>query len=205
MIINSIIINFDKFSDDLLARPRIIGLWSVYETLEIDKEWANFTANMKPLINRKYLLEKFPGKGGWTFAQIPEISKDNKRRFGTFKVMGTIDGFEIKKYHLMPMGNGSLFLPVRAEIRKKIKKQAGDFVQVVLYLDNEPLEIPEELLLCLRDEIAAFNFFNSLSESEQKYYIQWIYASKKEETKINRLAKSINRLVQGLKMYDKIE
>lgn len=160
---------------------------------------------MKPLINKKYLLEKYPGKGGWTYAQIFEISKDTKAHFGMVKVRGTIDGFEIRKYHLMPMGNGNLFLPVRAEIRKKIKKQAGDFVHVILYLDNEPLEVPEEMLLCLHDEKKALHFFNSLSESEKKYYIQWIYSSKKEETKISRLAKAINRLSQGLKMYDKMD
>lgn len=40
------------------------------------------------------------------------------------------------------MGNGKLFLPVKAEIRKKIKKAEGDKVHVILYPDNEPLEVP---------------------------------------------------------------
>ncbi len=157
---------------------------------------------MKPLVSKKYLLEKFPGKGGWTFARIPEILQDKKAHFGWVKVRGTIDGYEIRKYHLMPMGNGSLFLPVKAEIRKKIRKGNGDYVRVVLYPDHEPLEVPEEMLLCLRDEPGALKFFNSLSESEQKYYIQWIYSAKKEETKINRLAKAINRLAHGLKLFE---
>jgi hypothetical protein len=156
----------------------------------------------RPLVNKKYLLEKFPGKGGWTFARIPEIKQDKKAHFGWVKVRGTIDGFEIRKYHLMPMGNGTLFLPVKAEIRKKIKKTEGDYVHVILYLDTEPLEIPEEMLLCLQDEPQALKFFNSLSESEQKYYIQWIYSAKKEETKIERLAKTINRLLQSKKLYE---
>jgi len=158
---------------------------------------------MEPLVNKKYILEKFPGKGGWTFARIPEILQDKKAHFGWVKVKGTIDGFEIKKYHLMPMGDGKLFLPVKAEIRKKIKKTEGDYVHIVLYPDNEPLEIPEEMLLCLRDEPDALKFFNSLSESEQKYYVQWVYSAKKEETKVNRLAKTINKLAAGEKMYDK--
>lgn len=158
---------------------------------------------MEPIVNKKYILEKFPGKGGWTFARIPEILQDKKAHFGWVKVKGTIDGFEIKKYHLMPMGEGKLFLPVKAEIRKKIKKTAGDYVHVVLYPDNEPLEIPEEMLLCLQDEPDALKFFNSLSESEQKYYVQWVYSAKKEETKVNRLAKTINKLAAGEKMYDK--
>src|SRR5688572_5246826 len=110
----------------------------------------------KPLVNKKYKLEKFQGKGGWTYARIPEILKDKNAHFGWVKVKGTIDGYEIKKYHLMPMGNGQLFLPVKAEIRKQIKKSEGDFVHVVLYSDNEPLEIPKEMILCLKDEPAAF-------------------------------------------------
>ena len=103
----------------------------------------------------------------------------------------------------MPMGNGKLFLPVKAEIRKKIKKEEGDKVHVILYPDNEPLEVPEEMMLCLQDEPTALIFFHSLSESERKFYIQWIYSAKKEETKVDRLAKTIDKLLQGFKMYDK--
>lgn len=154
------------------------------------------------LVNKKYLLEKFSGKGGWTFAKIPEIAQDKHAHFGWVKVKGSIDGFEIKKYHLMPMGNGCLFLPIKAEIRKKIKKQSGDFVHVILYHDDEPLEVPEEMMLCLKDEPKAHKFFQSLSESEQNNYIKHIYSAKKEETKIKRLAKSINLLLKELKLYD---
>lgn len=156
----------------------------------------------KPLINKKYKLEKFHGKGGWTYVRIPEISKNKKSPFGWVKVRGTIDGFEIRKYHLMPMGKGSLMLPVKSEIRKKIKKEEGDSVHVILYPDTEPLEVPEEMLVCLQDEPEALAFFNSISESEQKYYIQWIYSAKKEETKVDRLAKTINRLLKKQKLYD---
>jgi hypothetical protein len=158
---------------------------------------------MKPIVNKKYLLEKFHGKGGWTFARIPEIPSDKNKPFGWVKVKGSIDGYEIRKCHLMPMGNGKLFLPVKAEIRKTIKKKEGDYVQVILYPDNELLKVPEEMLLCLSDEPTALKFFQSLSESEQNYYIQWVYSAKKDETKIDRLAKTVNRLMMGLKLYDK--
>lgn len=156
----------------------------------------------KPLINKSYLLKKFEGKGGWTYAEVPEIRPDKHAHFGWVKVRGSIDGFEIKQYHLMPMGNGQLFLPVKAAIRKKIKKEAGDSVHVILYADNAPLEIPDELLVCLLDAPKAHTFFMSLTESHQKYYIQWIYDAKQLETKVNRMAKTIERLEKGLKMYD---
>jgi len=158
---------------------------------------------MKPLVSKKFLLEKFPGKGGWTYARIPDIAPDKHAHFGWRKVRGTIDGYAISKYHLMPMGNKRLFLPVKAEIRKHIRKQAGDYVHVILYADHEPLNVPKEMLLCLKDEPAAMKFFNFLSETEQKRYIQWIYSAKNEETKVNRLAKTVNRLMQGLKLHDR--
>jgi len=102
----------------------------------------------------------------------------------------------------MPSGNGNLFLPIKSEIRKAIKKEAGERVHIILYPDNEPLEVPEEMLMCLKDEPPALKFFNSLSESEKRYYITWIYSAKKEETKVNRLAKSINRLLKKEKFYE---
>ncbi len=155
-----------------------------------------------PLIDNHYLLEKFPGKGGWTYAAIPEVLQNKETPFGWVKVKGSIDGFELKKQHLAPMGNGRLFLPVRAEIRKKIGKQAGDYVHVVLYADNEPAEVPEEMLLCLKVEPAALQFFNTLSESEKQHYTKWIYSAKTDDTRVERLAKTLDRLVKHLKFYD---
>lgn len=114
---------------------------------------------MKPLVDKKYKLEKFPGKGGWTYARVPEVLKSNANPFGWVKVMGSIDGVEIRHFHLMPMGDGTLMLPVKADIRKKIKKEAGDEVHIVLYPETGELEIPGEMQLCLKDEPAAHSFF----------------------------------------------
>lgn len=160
---------------------------------------------MKPLVDKKYKLEKYHGKGGWTYARIPEVVQNKDNPFGWVRVNGSIDNYELDKCTLMPMGNGGLFLPVKAEIRKKIGKEEGDWVHVILYADNTPLETPAELQICLEDEPKALKFFYSLSESERRYYINWIYSAKKEETKISRMAKTIDRLIQGLKMYDKMK
>jgi len=152
---------------------------------------------MDALVDKNYLLQKVPGKGGWTYVVLPEIPQDRKVYFGWVKVRGTIDGFKISKYNLMPMGNGQLFLPVRAEIRKKIGKQAGDTVHVILYPDTEPLEIPEEFLSCLQDEPAALSYFNTLTESKQLQYIKWIYSAKTDDTKVERLIQAIDELQKG--------
>ncbi len=158
---------------------------------------------MKPLVKNKYVLERFQAKGGWTFARIPEIPQDKKVPFGWVKVKGTIDGYPISKYHLMPMGNGQLFLPVKAEIRKKIGKKEGDWVEVILFPDNDPLEIPQELKECLEVEPKANEFFLSLTEGEQKLYIRWIYDAKTEKTMVKRLASCINNLMESRKFGEK--
>ena len=156
-----------------------------------------------PLVDKQYVLQKYPGKGGWTYAAIPEILQDKHAHFGWVRVKGSIDGYELSKYHLMPMGNGSLFLPVKAEIRRKIKKQEGDTVHIILYPDTDLYQVPEDLALCLEDEPQAQRFFNTLSESEQKLYADWIYSAKKEDTRTERMATTINRLLKGQKLYDK--
>ena len=155
------------------------------------------------MVNKKYLLEKFPGKGGWTYARIPEISKSKETLFGWIRVRGTIDNYEIKHYHLMPMGNGQLFLPVKAEIRKKIGKGEGDWIHVLLYEDNSPTEIPEELKLCLVDTPNAYEIFLKYSAGEQKAFIDWIFTAKKEETKTKRILKTLELLEQRQKLVDR--
>jgi hypothetical protein len=158
--------------------------------------------NEKPLVNKNYLLEKFPGKGGWVFTEIPEILPDKKAPFSWVKVKGSIDGYEFSNYHLMPSGKGTLFLSVKADVRKKIKKQEGDYVHIILYPDHDPLEVPEELLLCLQNDTEALQFFNSLNESEQHHYVKWIYAAKTEKTKVDRIAKTLISLSKCQKQHE---
>lgn len=155
----------------------------------------------KLLVDKQYLLEKFPGKGGWTFAEIPDIQIGN-RAFGMLKVKGSIDGFEVTNSHLMPLGNGNLMIPIKTEIRKKIKKEVGDWVHIILYSNDEPLVTPEDFLLCLDDEPEALRFYQSLNENEQQDYVKWIFSAKAEQTKVERIAKTLDRLVNNQK-YNK--
>ena len=157
----------------------------------------------KPLVNGSYLLEKFQGKGGWTYAALPEVKPDKKAYFNWVKVNGTIDGYAIQNYSLMPMGNGKLFLAVKAEIRKQIGKKAGDWVEVVLYPAQAPVDTQKDLLLCLEDEPAAHQTFLSYTKAEQKAFVDWIDSAKTEETKIDRLAETINRLLRKQKFLEK--
>lgn len=150
-----------------------------------------------------FLLQKFPGKGGWTYASLPAIAPDKKSYFNWVKVSGSIDDFEFNDFHLMPMGDGTLFLSVKAEIRKKIGKQEGDMVHIVLYL-NQPMEdSSDNLWLCLEDEPEAKLIFDSFTKKEQQEYLSWIDAAKTKEGEVERIIKSIDRIKLKLRFTDK--
>lgn len=157
----------------------------------------------EPLVDKEYVMEKFPGKGGWTFVVIHEIVPDKRAKFGWVQVSGFIDDYELKQYKLMPMSNGKLFLPIKAEVRKKIRKKEGDSVRIILYLDQRPKEIPEEFLECLEEEPEAKAFFNLLSDSEKSYYLDWIYGARKEETKVERIVNTLGNLAKHKKFMQR--
>lgn len=150
---------------------------------------------MNKVVKNTYLLKKFPGKGGWTYAVIPEITPSKKMPFGWVQVSGFIDQYKLDKIKLMPMGNGSLFLSVKSAIRKSINKEAGDWVQVELFIDESPIDIPQEIIECLTLESDKnYNVFINLSNSKQKAYLDWIYEAKKEQIKLKRILKMLEHL-----------
>lgn len=157
----------------------------------------NISAEML-LVDKSYLLQKFQGKGGWTYAAIPEIPKDKSAWFGLVKVCGSIDGYEITNYHLMPMGNGTMFIPVKAEIRKKIGKQEGDWVNIILYSQELPRVVHEDFLICLQDDPIAYQNFQKINNAEQKEIIDWIYSVKNDDLKVERIAKTLDKLSKSL-------
>jgi hypothetical protein len=146
------------------------------------------------LINKVYLLEKFPGKAGWTYALIPEIPKEKRFPFGWLKVSGSIDGYAFENLKLMPFGNGQLFLPVKAEIRKTIKKEAGDWVKIILFDDTIPMAVPEDILYCLNDAPLALQRFNQMTNEEKQGHINDIMEAKTQDMQVKKIVMMIEKL-----------
>lgn len=132
--------------------------------------------------------------GGGAYVEVPfdvEAAFGSKRP----KVQAMIEGIPYRST-LMRMGTECHILGILKEIREQIGKSFGDEVTVTLEPDTEPrlIEIPKDLMKELKKDQEAKAFFDKLSYTHQKEYVRWVEEAKKEETRQNRILKTIEML-----------
>jgi len=119
---------------------------------------------------------------------------DVKENFGTarVKVKVKFDGV-LYRGSLMPMGliEGHPLL-LRKDIRDKINKKAGDFVNVELEQDLEErtVEVPDDFEKALKKRKLK-DAFEQMSFTHRKEYVNSILDAKKPETRAKRIEKSL--------------
>ena len=135
--------------------------------------------------------------GGGAFVEVPF---DVEKAFGSKrpKIKASIEGIPYRGL-LVRMGGEHHILIILKGIREQIGKTFGDEIKVIVELDEAPrvIEIPKDLLKEFKKEKEARSFFDQLSYTHRKEYVQWIVESKKEETRQRRVAKTIEMLKAG--------
>lgn len=153
------------------------------------------------MIQFKTTIHKFKQQGektGWTYIEIPLVfaEKINPGIKKSYRVKGKLDDYPIKGVAILPMGNGGFIMALNASMRKAIKKQKGDTLEVQLEIDLTGYKQDEDFLECLSDEPSANTFFLSLTKGHQNYFSKWIESAKTTETKSKRIAQAINALAK---------
>jgi bacteriocin resistance YdeI/OmpD-like protein/uncharacterized protein DUF1905 len=135
--------------------------------------------------------------GGGAYVEVPF---DVEEAFGSKrpKVKALIEGIPYRTT-LMRMGSECHMLGVLKDLRERIVKTFGDEITVTLEPDTEPrvIEIPKDLMKELKKDKEAKTFFDKLSYTHQKEYVRWVEEAKKEETRQNRILKTIEMLKKG--------
>jgi len=135
--------------------------------------------------------------GGGAYVEVPF---DVEQAFGSNRprVKTLIEGIPYRST-LMRMGSEHHILGVLKDIRVQIGKTFGDEVTVTIEPDAEPrlIEIPKDLMKELKKDKEAKAFFDKLSYTHQKEYVRWVDEAKKEETRQNRIVKTMEMLKKG--------
>lgn len=132
--------------------------------------------------------------GGGAFVEVPF---DVEKEFGSKRprVKAMIEGIPYRGT-LTRMSTECHILGIRKEIREQIGKTFGDAIKVTVEPDTEErvVEVPVELKKLFRAEREAKAVFEKLSYTHKREYVMWINEAKKEETRQNRIVKTIEML-----------
>jgi hypothetical protein len=149
---------------------------------------------MVPLVDDIFRIEKFSCKGGWTYVLLPQLKVNKKEPFGWRNVYGNIDNLVIENYNLQPFGNGQLFLPLNAKIRKFLKKNVGENVKIKLYetmLSNEDIT---EIINCFQADEQAYIRWQKLTNTNKNKTLNHIFRAKNEDEKAKRILAFIDNI-----------
>ena len=100
-------------------------------------------------------------------------------------------------------------LPGRAELEGLVRK-AMELTEAGVKPprnkhEKAPLTVPQDMRAALDANAAAGATFDSFPPSAQRDYVEWVTEAKRDETRVKRLAQSIEWLAQGKRRHWKYE
>ncbi len=140
--------------------------------------------------------------GGGACVYFPYNVEEEFGTKGRVPVKATFDGVPYAG-SLVKYGSPQHMLGLLKAIREQIGKRPGDTVEVTIQRDDSErtVEIPADLEKLLKKEKLTA-VFDKLSYTHRKEYCRWITEAKREETRANRLTKTVELLRSGAKTPD---
>lgn len=141
------------------------------------------------------VLEPHGPAGGFTFTdeQVAALGEGAK----TFPVVVTINGTAIA-LRLARMGGENLVGFSKAA-RAQAGVELGDEVTFDIAADLAPrtVEVPEDLAAALAADPAVEKAFSAMAYSHRKEYVRWVTEAKREQTRADRVAKTVEKVRAG--------
>jgi bacteriocin resistance YdeI/OmpD-like protein/uncharacterized protein DUF1905 len=112
-------------------------------------------------------------------------------------VAGQVEGLPLKST-LSPGGAGCYRLHIHSSIWRKLGIDAGDIVDVVLWLDTEPRDpvLPPDFAAGLAEEPRALAIFNTLTPALRRQIIRYVDSAKHSNTREKRIRLFVKRMLE---------
>ena len=109
----------------------------------------------------------------------------------------TLNGYEYRT--TAGVMSGQSMIPVSAAVRDAAGVTAGDQIDVGLVVDSTPrtVDVPADLATAFVANPAAKAFFETLSNSLQRYHVDSINGAKSVDTRQRRVDKAISLFLAG--------
>ena len=130
-----------------------------------------------------------------------DVPADASRALGEgaahLPVRGEVEGVPVRTT-LVSRGRGCYRMAIHSDIRKKLKVDAGAFVEIALERDDESREpaLPPALVLALRQSPKAQAEFRRMTTALRRQIVRYLTSVKQQATLERRAAKFTKRLEQ---------
>ena len=146
---------------------------------------------MKHKFRAKLLGEERPG--GTSYIAIPKKVMKDFTPAKRVPIKGTINGTAFKTT-IFHMGGDGPFFVVNAKMREAAQVRRGELLDVVLERDmhKRTVTIPKDLLAAM--SVSECERFKNFSYTHQKEYVEAIEDAKRPETRMRRIAKTLEKI-----------
>jgi hypothetical protein len=152
------------------------------------------------------VLERMPGRLGWTIVRIPFDAAKVWGKRGQIKVRGEIAAVGSKaagflfRTSLFPTGRGTHYILVNKKMQRGGGARPGSRVRLRLEPDTEKREVavPAELTRALAQSKRLEKWYAGMSYSMHRWIAQWVGEPKSAAARARRAADIVERLMLTL-------